>query len=73
MIIDSIEAVADSALMLMQKGVRLADPTLTMATGLLRILRESPGIGVQAWNQLCDTAAALPVCVLLRIHDEATF
>jgi hypothetical protein len=73
MIVDSLAAVAESALVLMKEGVRLADPSLTMATGLLRVLRESPGIGVQAWNQLCDTAAVFPVVVLLRMNMEATF
>jgi len=73
MSIDSIEVMAESALLLMRQGVRLADPSLPMATAMLRILRETPGIGVQAWHQLCDTTAAVPVCVLLRMHDEATF
>jgi hypothetical protein len=73
MSIDSIEVMAESALLLMQQGVRLADPSLPMATGMLRRLRETPGIGVQAWNLLCDTTAAVPVCVLLRMHEEATF
>ena len=63
--------VAQAALRLLRQGVRLADPSMALVAGLLRILREDAAVGMPVWDRLSTRTCELPTAAVVRIGQEA--
>ena len=63
--------VAQATLRLLRQGIRLADPSIALAAGLLRILREDAAVGMPVWDRLSTRTCELPTAAVIRIGEEA--
>jgi len=63
--------VAQAALRLLRRGVRLADPSTALVAGLLRILREDAAVGVPVWDRLSARTCEVPTAAVVRLGQEA--